>query len=60
MYIASIFEREVYHFVLRSINSLILFEIWKNCLGNGGLLFYRFVGKAVKVTVPVTDVYYFY
>jgi hypothetical protein len=55
------FEQEVKHYILRSINSLILFGIRMNCLSSeGSLLLYQFTRKATKVTVVIIEEYHCY
>jgi hypothetical protein len=47
------------HYVVRAINSLILFGIRKNCLISGSrLLFYQFIRKAIKPTVVIIEAYH--
>jgi hypothetical protein len=47
--------------LLRSINSLILFEIRKNCLISGrSLLLYQFIKRGMKLTVAIIVVYHWY
>jgi hypothetical protein len=45
------FQQEVKHYGLRSINSLILYDVRKNCLISGrSTLLYQFTRKAIKLT----------
>jgi hypothetical protein len=42
------FEQQVKHYILRLVNSLILFGIKKNCLSSGGfLLLYQFTRRPI-------------
>jgi hypothetical protein len=55
------FKEEVKHYGLRSINSLILFGIRKNCLISGkSLLSYPFTRRAIKLTVVIIMKYHWY
>ena len=48
----NVFAQEVEEYVLRCINSLILFGIMKNCLNNGrSQLLYLFTRRMIKQTV---------
>jgi hypothetical protein len=54
------FKHEVKHYGLRSINSLILFGIRKNCLISGwSLVLYHFT-RAIKLTVVIIMGYHCY
>jgi hypothetical protein len=54
-------KQEVKHYCLRSINSLIVFGIRKNCLISGrSLLLYQFTKKVIKLTVAIVMGYHCY
>jgi hypothetical protein len=47
----AIVKQEVKHYVMKSINSLILFGVRNSCLISGGsLLLYQFTRRAIKQT----------
>jgi hypothetical protein len=49
------------HYVLRSTNLLIIFEIRKNCQSSGrNLLLYLFIRRVIKLTVVITGEYHCY
>ena len=49
-------QTEVEHFILRSINLLILFGIRRNFLGNRrSRSFYLFIGRVIKQTVIIIE-----
>lgn len=55
----NVFVREVEEYVLRCINSLILFGIMKNCLNSGRSQFlYLFIRRVVKQTVVFIEAYH--
>jgi hypothetical protein len=48
------FKKEVKYYGMRSINSLILFGIWKNCLINGrSILLCQFTIRAIKLILVI-------
>jgi hypothetical protein len=54
-------KQEMKHYCLRSINSLILFRIRKNCLINGrSLLLYQFTSGAMKLILIIIMEYHWY
>jgi hypothetical protein len=51
----NLFKQEVKHYGLKSMNSLILFGIRKNCLISGrSLLLYQVTRRVIKLTVVIT------
>jgi hypothetical protein len=49
------------HYLLRSTNFLILFEIGKNCHSSGKtLLLYLSIGRLIKLTVVIIEGYHCY
>jgi hypothetical protein len=52
------FKPEVKHYVVRSMNVLILFAVRNNCLSSGrNLLLYQFTSKERKFTIVIIDAY---
>jgi hypothetical protein len=55
------FKQEVNYYCLRSINSLILFGIRKNCLiSRRRLLLYQFIKRVIKLIVVIIVGYHCY
>jgi hypothetical protein len=51
----------VKHYSLRTINSLIIFGIRKNCLSSGrSLLLHKFTRRALNLTVVIIAVFHYY
>jgi hypothetical protein len=54
-------QEEIYYYVLRSTNLLILFELRKNCLSSRqNLLMYLFIKRQTKLIVAVIEEYQCY
>jgi hypothetical protein len=58
-FMENVFEQEVEEYVLRYMNSLILFGVMKNCLNNGrSQSLWHFIKMVIQQTVVIIKAYH--